>query len=265
MKTRFFAAFLMILCILFAFTVSAQADFGGYTGGSDYSSSSYYADGADSFSLVFSVVLLGIMALFAFGNKSSKSGTEIKPIDNYSEIDPDFSAEALCARAAKLYVQMQNGWTAKNIEFLRPFFDDAIFNQMEGILRQYVARGETNIVDRITVLDVTPIGFRQTDKEDHILLRLHTRITDYTIRDRDGRIVNGSSVNELLMTYQWDMSRPIWGTSGEMHSADRFTCPRCGAALSAEDAYCPKCGSLIYQPSLDWVISEIRGSKQNTR
>ena len=91
---------------------------------------------------------------------------------------------------------MQNGWTAKNIESLRPYFTDALFTQMERSLQGYAQRGETNVVERIAVLDVTPLGFHQTGGEDHILLRLRTRITDYTVNDGTQQIVRSDRSQE---------------------------------------------------------------------
>ena len=163
-------------------------------------------------------------------------------------------------------ILMQNGWTAKNIESLRPYFTDALFTQMERSLQGYVQRGETNVVERIAVLDVTPLGFHQTGGEDHILLRLRTRITDYTVQDSTQKIVRGSRDQEKFMTYEWDLLRPT-GTKTEAESGEtkRITCPGCGAPLDVNaSARCPYCGTVIQQQAQDWVISAIRGIKQQT-
>ena len=175
-------------------------------------------------------------------------------------------AAALCEKASNLYVQMQNGWTAKNIESLRPYFTDALFTQMERSLQGYVQRGETNVVERIAVLDVTPLGFHQTGGEDHILLRLRTRITDYTVQDSTQKIVRGSRDQEKFMTYEWDLLRPTGTqTSAESGGTKRVTCPGCGAPLDVNaSARCPYCGTVLQQQAQDWVISAIRGIKQQT-
>ena len=161
---------------------------------------------------------------------------------------------------------MQNGWTAKNIESLRPYFTDALFTQMERSLQGYVQRGETNVVERIAVLDVTPLGFHQTSGEDHILLRLRTRITDYTVQDSTQKIVRGSRDQEKFMTYEWDLLRPTGTqTNAESGETKRITCPGCGAPLDVNaSARCPYCGTVIQQQAQDWVISAIRGIKQQT-
>ena len=187
-------------------------------------------------------------------------------IRKYTKVDPNFNAAALCEKAANLYVQMQNGWTAKNIESLRPYFTDALFTQMERSLHGYVQRGETNVVERIAVLDVTPRGFYQTGGEDHVLLRLRTRITDYTVNDSTQRIVRGSRKKKKIMTYEWDLLRPTgMKTKAESGETKRIICPGCGAPLDVNaSARCPYCGTVIQQQAQDWVISAIRGIRQET-
>lgn len=79
--------------------------------------------------------------------ESRANRAALTPIGEYTKIDPNFNAAALCEKASNLYVQMQNGWTAKNIESLRPYFTDALFTQMERSLQGYAQRGETNVVE----------------------------------------------------------------------------------------------------------------------
>lgn len=170
-------------------------------------------------------------------------------------------------KAANLYVQMQNDWTAKDIEPLRPYFSDALFTQMERSLKEIVKRGETNMVERIAVLEVTPLGFRQSAGEDIITLCLRTRIVDYTVNDSTKEVVSGSRNREKFMTYEWDILRPSGMITGEdTGTTKRISCPSCGAPLDVNaSARCPYCGSVIQQQAKDWVIGAIRGIRQETR
>ena len=276
--------FAVLLCALVVLNVTALADFGDFSGSSDYDFSYDYSDNDSSWSSSSSssgssyydddgyvsgdanptrILIMALIVVVAIvysmrtkmkNNSTSKKATAqraeraesranraaLTPIGEYTKIDPNFNAAALCEKSSNLYVQMQNGWTAKNIESLRPYFTDALFTQMERSLQGYAQRGETNVVERIAVLDVTPLGFHQTGGEDHILLRLRTRITDYTVND-------GTQTN---------------AESGE---TKRITCPGCGAPLDVNaSARCPYCGTVIQQQAQDWVISAIRGIKQQT-
>ena len=309
MRKRALVLLAALLCAVFMPGITASADFGDYSGGSDYDFSYDYDDydsdydsggwsddyddyddydgggifilggGTTVGTIVITIVVILIVAAMMNKNKASSASKRaeraesranraaLTPIGEYTSIDPNFNAAALCEKAANLYVQMQNGWTAKNIESLRPYFTDALFTQMERSLQGYVQRGETNVVERISVLDVTPRGFHQTGGEDHILLRLRTRITDYTVNDATQQVVRGSREQEKYMTYEWDLVRPT-GTKTETGSGEtkRITCPGCGAPLDVNaSARCPYCGTVVQQAARSWVIGAIRGIKQETR
>ena len=310
MKKKVLTLFAVLLCALVVLNVTALADFGDFSGSSDYDFSYDYSDNDSSWSSSSSssgssyydddgyvsgdanptrILIMALIVVVAIvysmrtkmkNNSTSKKATAqcaeraesranraaLTPIGEYTKIDPNFNAAALCEKASNLYVQMQNGWTAKNIESLRPYFTDALFTQMERSLQGYAQRGETNVVERIAVLDVTPLGFHQTGGEDHILLRLRTRITDYTVNDGTQQIVRGSRDQEKFMTYEWDLLRPTGTqTNAESGETKRITCPGCGAPLDVNaSARCPYCGTVIQQQAQNWVISAIRGIKQQT-
>ena len=303
MKKRNFIIVALLLCVILMLRIPVRADFGNFSGSSDYDydSSDYDYDydydyddderyGRSSSGGLFWFMLLAFILYSVFvsnkkskGKKSGKSRSahsrqvrnapgsgnrgELRSIGEYTKFDPNFSSAALCEKVSNLYVQMQNGWTAKDIESLRPYFTDALFTQMECALQDIDKRGETNVVERIAVLDVTPRGFRQSGGEDIITLRLRTRITDYTVNNSTQAVVSGSREKEKFMTYEWDMLRPSGITTGaDGDAVKRISCPGCGAPLDVNaSARCPYCGSVIRQQAQDWVISAIRGIKQETR
>lgn len=304
-KKKFLLAGLLLLFSISAISITSIADFGDYSGDTDYDYSYDYdsndyssydydddgnyrrgSSGSNGWDTI-TVIIIGVIIIFAvFGgggkkDKSSKANTnaaeraesranrpELTPIGEYTKLDPNFNAAALCEKASNLYVQMQNCWTAKNIESLRPYFTDAMFTQMERSLKNLISRKETNFVERIAVLDATPKGFHQTAGEDHIMLRIRTRITDYTVNDNTKEVIKGSRDKEKFMTYEWDLMRSTGMLTGEdgITSIKRITCPSCGAPLDINaSARCQYCGSVIKQQAQDWVISAIRGIKQETK
>ncbi len=297
--------FALLLSILLSLPVTSRADFGGFSGNSDYDydsgwspGDSYDDDDDDYYGYQGSDVspddisglgiFLGILTMAvaaapiyfinhlinrrkekmekAIRCESEDSDKMSGSIRDYMALDPNFNSEALCEKAANLYVQMQNGWTAKDIEALRPYFTDALFTQMERSLQELVRRGETNVVERIAVMEVNPKGFRRSAGEDIITLRLETRITDYTVNDSTQQVVSGSREMEKFMTYEWDLQRPAgMKTAAGSSETRRITCPACGAPLDVNaSARCPYCGSVIQQKEQDWTIRAIRGIRQVT-
>ena len=199
--------------------------------------------------------------------ESMQNRPRVRPIGEYSAVDPNFSARELCQRAANLYVRMQNAWTDKDISALRPYFTDGFFTQMERSLEGIIRRGHTNYVERIAVMDVTPRGFHQTAGEDHVLLRLRARIVDYTVDDATGKVISGHRDREKFMTYEWDLMRPTGVTTpaADADGVRPINCPNCGAPLDINtSARCPYCGSVLASEGADWAICAIHGISQQT-
>ena len=305
MKKKALIMIIMLIVAIFATGITSIADFGDFSGSSDYDYSydydsndygSYdYGDDGDYDRRssrregwdTITVIIIGVIIVYALAGRATKKDkgsktytnvderaesranrAELTPIGEYVKLDPNFNAATLCEKASNLYVQMQNGWTAKDIEPLRPYFTDVLFTQEERSLKALIRKGETNHVERIAVLDVTPRGFHQTAGEDHIMLRLRTRITDYTVNDKTGDIVRGSRDEEKFMTYEWDLMRPsgIFTSKDGITAIKHITCPSCGAPLDINaSARCSYCHSVIQQQAQDWVISAIKGIKQETK
>lgn len=248
-----------------------------YYGGST-SSDHHGGGGVGTFDIVVFIVVLLIIVYAAkkgkMGGKASnrpvQAGgtftTGLRPMSEYTSLDPDFDQQAFTEKLSNLYVKMQNGWTDKDIEPLRPYFTDAMFTQMERQLNAYKVKGQTNYIERIAVLSVNPRGFKQSGGEDHIYVELQARIIDYTLEDETGKLISGDKSREKFMTYEWDVSR----ASGETTRADtgeeqKSICPSCGAPLDINaSARCPYCDTVITRQQKDWALYAIKGISQRT-
>lgn len=300
----------LFLIILPAF---AGADFGDFSGDSDYggswdsgsdwsssswdsdySSGSYYDDDSDvsgidigiSLAVMAAIVVLGLIfdvsekrkkkKQYGAGRPQSAQGrpqgaqrtpdSRLQPLGDLAVTDPSFDANAMQEKISNLYVQMQNCWTDKNIESLRPYFTDAFFTQMERQLNGLKNQGLTNYVDRIAVLGVNLRGFYKQGDKEHLIVELRTRIVDYTVQDSNNKLISGDRNREKFMTYEWDMCRTagsVTSKEGVMHSV---SCPGCGAPLSINTtAKCPYCGRVVTLDEHDWALCAIKGIAQSTR
>ena len=303
-----------VLCILLmALPAFAGADFGDFSGDSDYggswdsgsdwsssswdsdySSGSYYDDDSDvsgidigiSLAVMAAIVVLGLIfdvsekrkkkKQYGAGRPQSAQGrpqgaqrtpdSRLQPLGDLTITDPSFDANAMQEKISNLYVQMQNCWTDKNIESLRPYFTDALFTQMERQLNGLKNQGLTNYVDRIAVLGVNLRGFYKQGDKEHLIVELRTRIVDYTVQDSNNKLISGDRNREKFMTYEWDMCRTagsVTSKEGVMHSV---SCPGCGAPLSINTtAKCPYCGRVVTLDEHDWALCAIKGIAQSTR
>ena len=187
------------------------------------------------------------------------------PLSKLKEKDPAFNEPALLERIGNLYVQMQDAWQSKNWEPMRAFMTDALFNQMARQLDELKRQGLTNYVDRIAVLDSFISRYYQEDDNDVLVIRLSTRICDYTVRDDTGELVRGNKTRELFMTYDWKLIRQKDRKTLEQVDMSTVNCPNCGAPLSVnQSGQCAYCGSVITLSDHDWALSAIKGISQRS-
>lgn len=294
-----------VLCILLMMLPAfAGADFGDFSGDSDYggswdsgsdwsssswdsdySSGSYYDDDSDvsgidigiSLAVMAAIVVLGLIFDVSEKRKKKKQqnkpqgaqrtpDSRLQPLGDLAVTDPSFDANAMQEKISNLYVQMQNCWTDKNIESLRPYFTDAFFTQMERQLNGLKSRGLTNHVDRIAVLGVNLRGFYKQGGDEHLIVELRTRIVDYTVQDSDKKLVSGDRNREKFMTYEWNMCRAEGSVTTKEGAMQSVSCPGCGAPLSINTtAKCPYCGRVVTLDEHDWALCAIKGISQTTR
>lgn len=190
--------------------------------------------------------------------------SKLKPISSLIEADPAFAVSAMQEKIANWYVQMQNAWTDKDFEPMRPHFTDALFAQFDRQLDSLRRTGQTNYVDRIAVLGVDIDGWYEDSGEECLVAKVRTRIVDYTM-DESGNVVSGSMNAEKFMTYRWILTRTAGTQTTNEEGMTTVNCPNCAATLNVnKTGRCPYCDSIITVDEHDWVISAIQGLEQIT-
>ncbi len=303
MKKRLLAILAAVLIVTTVFSVVSFADFGDYAGDSDWgwsdsgsdwggssdwgwdSYDSYDSYGYSSDDLTLGDVL-GTIAIFAviialrilFHNKKRSSGSSrvdlgkqqpekplVNRLDELKKKDPNFSEAKFLDDAANLYVRMQNCWTAKDLEPVRPHLSTELYAKSDRQLQAYRNNRQTNHVDRISVLDTRIVGCDADSVNDIITVQITARVVDYVTDDNTGAIVRGSNSKELFMTYQWTFIRTLGKTTNAEGGIDSEHCPNCGAPLDLnQSAVCQYCGATITSGDYDWVVSNIRGISQKS-
>jgi len=288
----------LITLLIFCTSLSVAADFGDISGSSDYGGSdyggsssyggSYDSDynggvyiggffGSEAASIIVAVIVM-IIILYTQYRKKAKNGNVtpsnrpagatptigLSPLDTIYSWDSNFSADEIKQRLSKLYVQMQNCWTAKDLTQLRGDFTDEQFAQYDRQLDNYRRDAQTNMIERIAVLEVSLKGVKQDENHDILIAELMTRITDYTVDDNTGNVVRGNKNAEKFMRYEWTLIRPK-GSQTMTQNSGAFNCPNCGAAMEInKSAKCPYCSSMVSKAEYDWVIAGIKGLSQQT-
>ncbi|MBQ6053176.1 MAG: TIM44-like domain-containing protein [Clostridia bacterium] len=298
MKKNFKLLTVLLIAVAFLITLSLpfSADLGDYSGSSDYGdwgSSSDYSSSYDydsDYSVIpfisggggdFGIVILIVVAVIIYimiKNKKSGGSTgpvapgatgvdrsTLKPMSALKEADPMFSDANFKEKLSNLYVQMQNCCTAKDIEPLRPYLTDNLYNQFNRQIEMLKQTNRTNRIDRIAVLDVELLGYTSDSVNTTVYAQLKTRITDYIIDDKTGAVVSGSNTAEKFMVYEWALIRSEGKKTDASVESKVVNCPNCGAPVNLNHtARCEYCGTVIASSDFDWTLTSVKGISQRT-
>ena len=275
----------LTLLLLLLFSTLGHADFGDFSGGSDYGGSDSYDSGSSwsssgstydydsdsdgEWSIEIVVITVGVIfVVAAVSSKKSKSsknagatGVDIRTLRPINEL-ANFNPGEFNGKLSNMYIRLQEAWANRDLTPVEPLLTAPYYAQMsEQLKRDFIDKGLTSHLEHISVLDVQLLGCHPGNKNapDRLYAQLKTRFVNY-ITDERGKIVRGNQRDEIYMTYEWTLERSA-NTTGER----TVNCPNCSAPVDANRfAKCPYCGSVIENSGYDWVLSQIKGISRFT-
>ena len=240
------------------------------------SSSSYDSDSdLDGFTIIGVLVFFAIVFIYSYikAKNSQKSQENISKTvyttpevdvsqthiwaDEIKKIDPNFSEEKMLAWAKDLFIKLQNAWTARDWEPMRPFETESLFEQHKSQLQGYIDTNRINIVDRIAVNYATLYKFRQEGDRDILEIALKATKKDYIIDATTKEVLEGNKEQDRISVYKMTFERKTGVLTPEGTGKVKTTnCPNCGAPTEITSAgKCPYCGSVITTGNNTWVLS----------
>ena len=247
------------------------------------SSSSYDSDSdLDGFTIIGVLVFFAIVFIYSYikAKNSQKSQGNISKTayatpeidvsqshiwaDEIKKIDPNFSEEKMLAWAKDLYVKLQNAWTERDWEPMRPFETESLFEQHKSQLQGYIDTNRINIVDRIAVNYATLYKFRQEGDRDILEIALKATKKDYIIDATTKEVLEGNKEQDRISVYKMTFERKTGVLTPEGTGKVKTTnCPNCGAPTEITSAgKCPYCGSVITTGNNTWVLSGLEPLKR---
>lgn len=273
------------------------SDFGGWDSGYDswdsgydswdsgYSDNYYYYDGGDYSSdgdiggmeIIITVIVIAIILGSIAGSRNIKKSsvnrrvnvprqqteTLVNDVAGLKRRDPAFSESKFLGEVSNLYVRFQDAWSARDLTDVRPHLTEELYAKSDRQVKGYIQRGQTNHVERVSVLSANIVGCTCDSKNDIVTVEILSRICDYVTDDRTGNVIRGDMNRELFMTYRWTFIRTLGKLTAEDEIVDDKKCPNCGAPLDLNrSAVCEYCGSVVTSGEYGWVVSDIKGISQ---
>lgn len=177
--------------------------------------------------------------------------------ERIQQIDPNFSEEKMLSYAKDLFVKLQNAWTQREWEPIRPLETETLFEQHNNQIKNYINTNRINIIDRIAVNYATIYGFRQEGDRDILEVALKATMKDYIIDATTKEVLEGNKTQDRITVYKLTFERKT-GVLTEEGTAEVKTtnCPNCGAPTKiTTSGKCPYCGSVMTTGANSWVLS----------
>lgn len=264
---------------------SYDSDFGGSSWDSDWGGSSWDSDydidydssysGDDDGGIVLFVIVVVVMIIFGIGlGGSSKGGkvtnnyvknTETNSNNNSNvlfqikQVDPYFNEDTFLAWTKNLFIKLQNAWTDRDFEVIRPYETEELFEHHSNQIKCYIENKQINVMDRIAVNFARLHSFEQDNDKDIISVVLNSSMADYIIDEETKEVIQGDKVTRRTNTYLMTFIRKKGVMTKESTSELKVTnCPNCGAPTTiTSSGKCEYCASVITTGEHDWVLSNL--------
>lgn len=172
---------------------------------------------------------------------------------------PDFDLDQFNARFRHIYFTLQQAWSNQDLDALRPFETDSLFQNHKYWVEEYQRQKLRNVLEKVKLDEVQMVKIRSDKFYDAITCRLRASMIDYTI-DAHGKVVCGSKRKSTKFSEYWTLVR---GRGAPENSHQDSNCPNCGAALKITMAgECEYCDSKLTSGEFDWVLSEIQQDEE---
>lgn len=185
--------------------------------------------------------------------ESNRNAEKIK------QIDPLFSEQKFIAWSKDLFIKLQNAWTARDWQPMRPFETETLFEQHLAQIQGYINSNRINVIDRICVNYAYIYAFKQEGGKDIVEVALKAVMKDYIIDATTKQVVEGNKNADRGNLYKLTFERTTGiKTTQNEEKVRTMNCPNCGAPTQiTSSGKCEYCGSIITTRDYGWVLANL--------
>ena len=99
-------------------------------------------------------------------------------LNNLIKEDKEFSEAKFKAKVDNVYIKLYTGVMKQNIENIRHFLSDEVYEKYSNIIKQLQAKNQIQVYDELNVSDTTITGIEEFDDRFEINVKLLTKYLD---------------------------------------------------------------------------------------
>lgn len=262
----------------------------GYSGGGNSGGGS--ASGMDY--LITFIVIVAILAVSINKHKNSNSASsrpgtgasasrtssqnqrqQCKPLpDRTDEItkimlekDANFTPNDFISYVKRVYVDIQDAWSKRDLEPVRPVLHPNLYQQTQTQIQKKIEDGIVNYLERIAVNTAYLSGYRRDDDYEYMIVYLSAQMIDYQVKESTGQILYGDKTTRWSLQYKMTFMRAadMVTPDASTEENENMKCPNCGAPIEGTAfGKCEYCGSVVSTGKYGWVLSDFGVIRQDT-
>ncbi|MEP6860762.1 MAG: TIM44-like domain-containing protein [Deltaproteobacteria bacterium] len=169
--------------------------------------------------------------------------------------DPTLTEATFERRVQMIYDMLNKGWASNDLEVIRGFVTDGLFDYLQYWIEAYKREGLRN---QLTDMRITKVDYAKVSRDkyyDAVTIRIWGTGKDFVVRGETGQVVRGSKRVDRAYSEYWTLIRSA-GKRGAPKAEP--TCGNCGAPLHVtQSGECEHCGAHVTGGEFDWVLSKI--------
>lgn len=164
---------------------------------------------------------------------------------------PEFSWEAFLQHVHHVATTLQDAWSAREWERVRPLETEGLFQMHRYWIDAYRAQKLRNLVDEFRIESIDPVKIDRDAFYESITVRIFAKGRDYTLSE-SGEVVGGTRNIIRAWSEYWTFIRTRAASTAPAQ------CPNCGANVTVgATGICDFCGGKLTSGTFDWILSRI--------
>ena len=138
-----------------------------------------------------------------------KKGPAVDALRHIRAMDPTFDEKSFKDLAEDLFFKIQGGWTRRDLSGIRAFLSPQMSEVFKEQIDRLIADQEINRLENIAVREVEIVEAGQDRGEEYITVRFYANLLDYTVQEKTGKVVAGSSSDPVKFVEYWTLTRGV--------------------------------------------------------
>jgi len=172
--------------------------------------------------------------------------------------DDTFDSEQFKQRIAHGFTMIQAAWCKQNLDKVRPFISDGIFERFSIQFEEQKMMGWRGHMVDVVVHNVHLESFHSDNHFDVLTVSVSASAIDYRVSLKTNKFISGDRTKQHFVEFWSFIRQPGVKTADSTTGLIEGNCPNCGTAIAMNmSAKCESCDAHLRGGQYDWVLSEI--------